>query len=348
VLFDEKDVELGRNFCNKLWNACRFRQMQGGKVQEEIVPALLTSDDKWILLKLDQAIREITTAFAEYRFNEATQTLYRFFWSEYCDWYVEASKAVLSPHHAPDNTKGTPPIHQSTNPPIQPDARRANTLAVIDFVLSHTLRLFHPFLPFITEELWHGMGYHADMPASQGGETIMFAPWPKPLDEDFRGHYGLDASHLDVVNAKYDLVTQGRNLRREGNIPSSKKVKFVFKPAKPLLPHDAEVLKLLLNAEALEVDPAYQPQKGTPTVHSELGDLYLPMEGLTDVAAEKVRLSKELDKINSEITKTEQKLSNPNFTSKAPPHVLQEHQQRLAEWQAKRDRVTKALEMLKG
>src|SRR4030095_297290 len=96
VLFDEKDVELGRNFCNKLWNACRFRQMQGGEVQGEISPQLLTTDAKWILLKLDQAIREISDAFAEYRFNEATQTLYRFFWSEYCDWFVEASKAILA------------------------------------------------------------------------------------------------------------------------------------------------------------------------------------------------------------------------------------------------------------
>ena len=353
VLFDDKDVELGRNFCNKLWNACRFRQMQGGEVQAEIEPSLLTGDDKWILLKLDQAIRDITAAFEAYRFNEATQTLYRFFWSEYCDWYVEASKAVLSrPVEASERqsvkAEDAPTLQRSNAPPSADDARRANTIAVIDFVLSHTLRLFHPFLPFITEELWHGMGYHADMPADQGGATIMFAPWPKPLDDDFRGHYGLDASHLDVVNAKYDLVTQGRNLRREGNIPSSKKVKFVFKPGKPLLPHDAEVLKLLLNAEALEVDPAHQPQKGTPTVHSELGDLYLPMEGLIDVAAEKVRLSKELDKINGEIIRTEQKLSNPNFTSKAPPQVLQEHQQRLAEWQAKRDRVTKALEVLQG
>jgi valyl-tRNA synthetase len=344
VLFDEKDVELGRNFCNKLWNACRFRQMQGGEVQAEIESGLLTGDDKWILLKLDQAIRDITAAFEGYRFNEATQTLYRFFWSEYCDWYVEASKAVLSTQHAALDM----PDQSLLTSAATAEARRANTLAVIDFVLSHTLRLFHPFLPFITEELWHGMGYHADMPAEQGGETIMFAPWPKPLDDDSRGHYGLDASCLDIVNAKYDLVTQGRNLRREGNIPSSKKVKFVFKPAEPLLPHDAEVLKLLLNAEALELDPSHQPQKGTPTVHSELGDLYLPMEGLIDVAAEKARLSKELDKINSEIIKTEQKLGNPNFTSKAPPHVLEEHQQRLAEWQAKRDRVQKALEALQG
>jgi valyl-tRNA synthetase len=98
ILFDEKNVELGRNFCNKLWNACRFRQMQGGatsQIQGEIDPALLTSDDKWILLKLDAAIREVTIALNEYKFSDATQALYRFFWSEYCDWYVEASKAVL-------------------------------------------------------------------------------------------------------------------------------------------------------------------------------------------------------------------------------------------------------------
>jgi len=347
VLFDEKDVELGRNFCNKLWNACRFRQMQGGEVQAEIEPRLLASDDKWILLKLDHAIREITAAFEGYRFNEATQTLYRFFWSEYCDWYVEASKATLSSGSNRGNEAPT-----ATTQPATPDAerenRRANTLAVLDFVLAHTLRLFHPFLPFITEELWHGMGYHEDMPEDQGGSTIMFAPWPKPLDEDVRGHYGLDACYLDMVNAKYDLVTQGRNLRREGNIPASKKVKFVFKPANQLLPHDAEVLKLLLNAEALEIDSNYQPKKGTPTVHSDLGDLYLPLEGLIDVAAEKARLAKEIKKHESEISKAAQKLSNPNFTSKAPPHVLQEHRQRLAEWQAKCERLKKALEMLHG
>jgi valyl-tRNA synthetase len=359
VLFDEKDVELGRNFCNKLWNACRFRQMQGGEVQAEIQPPLLTSDDKWILLKLDQAIREITAAFDGYRFNEAAQTLYRFFWSEYCDWYVEASKAVLSSAGSRGNEAPSPTVQHAPRTTGQADqclltsaatteSRRANTLAVIDFVLSHTLRLFHPFLPFITEELWHGMGYHEDMPESQGGSTIMYAPWPKPLDEDFRGYYGVDACYLDMVNAKYDLVTQGRNLRREGNIPASKKVKFVFKPANQLLPHDAEVLRLLLHAETLEIDAQHQPKKGTPTVHSDLGDLYLPLEGLIDVAAEKARLTKELEKIESEIARAGQKLDNPNFTSKAPPHVLQEHQQRLAEWQTKGDRVKKALESLRG
>src|SRR5207253_5770314 len=148
VLFDEKDVELGRNFCNKLWNACRFRQMQGGEVQSEIERTLLSADDKWILLKLDRAIREISAAFAEYRFNKATQTLYRFFWSEYCDWYVEASKAVLHKTGGPLNPEAVEKPEASTAQGLndsQRAARRTNTLAVIDFVLSNTLLLFHPF-----------------------------------------------------------------------------------------------------------------------------------------------------------------------------------------------------------
>ena len=325
VLFDEKDVELGRNFCNKLWNACRFRQMQGGEVQGEIDPSKLTSDDKWILLKLHLAIRELTDALANYKFNEATQTLYRFFWSEFCDWYLEASKAFL----------------QGTN-----EAKKASTLAVLDFVLSHTLRLFHPFLPFITEELWHGMGYNEDMPADQGGQSIMFAPWPKPFDAEMRDFYSLDDCYIEFVNAKYELVTLGRNLRREANIPSSKKVRFVFKPAESISPNDAAVLKALLNAEPFEVNPEYQPNKGTPVAHSKMGELFLPTEGLIDVAAEKARITKELDKIAAEIGKVEQKLANPAFVQNAPPHVLQEHQRRLADWKAKQQQLQRSLEAL--
>ncbi|HWD91036.1 MAG TPA: valine--tRNA ligase [Verrucomicrobiae bacterium] len=327
VLFDEKDVELGRNFCNKLWNACRFRQMQGGQVQEEINPQLLSSDDKWILLKLDAAILEITEALNSYNFSTAVQGLYRFFWNEYCDWYVEASKAVL---HGDDA------------------ARKANTLAVIDFILSHTLRLFHPFLPFITEELWHGMGYAEDMPDDQGGRTIMYARWPKPLDEDFKGHYGLDDCYLDMVNAKYDLVTQGRNLRRAGNISAGKKVKYIFKPVNFTPPNDLEVIKLLLNAEALEVNENYQAPKGTPAARTQLGEIFLPLEGYVDVAAEKVRLKKEEEKLQGDIEKTEQKLGNPNFVQKVPPQVLAEHQQRAIDLKAKLEHVLEALKALEG
>jgi len=325
VLFDEKDVELGRNFCNKLWNACRFRQMQGGEVQDEIEPKQLTADDRWILLKLDTAIREVSVALNEYKFSEATGALYRFFWSEYCDWYIEACKAVFFGTDA---------------------ARKATSLAVIDFALSHTLRLFHPFLPFITEELWHGMGYSADMPENQGGKTIMFAPWPLPLSDDEKDQLGLTPAAHEATETKYNLVTQGRNLRRIGNIQAGKKVKYVFNPAQALDPHDQEVVRLLLNAESLEINPGFQASKGTPSVNTPLGELFLPLEGHIDRAAEIARLTAEKQKIETEIVKVKQKLENPGFTQKVPPAVLQEHQQRLVDWQNKLAHVQSALDAL--
>jgi len=326
VLFDEKDVELGRNFCNKLWNACRFRQMQGGETETEINPSLLTSDDKWILLRLDQAIKEVGDALTTYNFATAVQALYRFFWSEYCDWYVEASKAAFFGSDA---------------------ALKANKLAVIDFVLGNTIRLFHPFLPFITEELWHGMGYSKELPENQGGKTIMFAAWPKPFSAEELEYFTLDDTADKIAAAKYELVGLGRNLRRELKLDPAKKLKFILKPAGELAASEVEVLKLLLNAEAVEVVAKdWTPAKGTPSASNALGEIFLPLEGLIDIGAEKTRLTKEAEKIQSEIVKVEEKLANPNFAQKVPAKVLDEHKQRLADWQAKLAQVKASLAAL--
>ncbi len=388
VLFDEKDVELGRNFCNKLWNACRFRQMVGtgesGKVkvesqaadtavpstfnlqpstpfevQGEINAALLSSDDRWILLRLDQAIREVSDALASYNFATAVQTLYRFFWSEYCDWYVEASKAAFNPpgssrgNEAPSSANAECGMRNAesnqsllTSAAIGSEALRANKVAVIDFVLSHLLRMFHPLLPFITEELWHGMGYSADMPEDQGGKTIMFAHWPKPLSDEEKEAWGLDDTVETFANAKFELVTQGRNLKTQFNIGAGKKGKFTLKPAGQLDPSEAEVLRLLLSAESLDLDPNYAPKKGTPTALTRLGELYLPLDGLVDTEAERARLTKKVEEYQAEIAKVEQKLANPNFTQKVPPAVLEEHKQRLADWQTKLAQTKAAIEAL--
>jgi valyl-tRNA synthetase len=334
ILFDEQNVELGRNFCNKLWNACRFRQMQGGEVQGEINPQLLTSDDKWILLKLDAAIREMNSAFAEYKFSDATATLYRFFWSEYCDWYVEASKAVL----------------QGTDA-----ARKTNTLAVIDFVLSHTLRLFHPFLPFITEEFWHGMGYATDMPENQGGKTIMFATWPKPFEEDFNQFYfGSDikklANEMARINERNALIAQARHLRNEHKIPQNQKVRFVlWHLVNPFTDFDMEIMRRFTNASSFEFTEQNAFKDRTPVSYVSFGGkLFMPTEGLIDIEAEKARLKKELEKIESEISKVEQKLNNPAFTQKVPATVLEEHKKRLVEWQNKLAHTKAALDALKG
>ena len=325
VLFDEKDVELGRNFANKLWNACRFRQMQGGESEGEIDPALLNSDDKWILLRLDQVIIEVTAAFETYRFTAATGALYRFFWSEFCDWYVESCKATFFGEDA---------------------ARKANVLAVFDFVMGHALRLFHPFLPFITEELWHGLGCSEGLPEEQGGKTIMSAHWPQAFGDDFKAHYGLEETVNDLIAAKHELVIGGRNLRTIGNIPFAKKVDYILKPAGELDPYEVEVIQSLLNAESLQVDKEYAPRKGTPAARSALGELYLPLDGLIDVEAEKVRLEGQLEKISKEIEKVSAKLNNPKFTECAPEDVLQEAKDRLAEWQQKEGQTRESIEYL--
>ena len=320
VLYDEQQVELARNFCNKLWNACRFRQMQAGPVEGEIERGSLTGDDKWILLRLDRAIAELTAALDNYKFNEAAQTLHRFFWSEFCDWYLEAAKASLA------------------------GSARDNTLAVLDFVLSNTLRLFHPFLPFITEELWQGMGYNAELPPGQGGDTIMRAHWPKAFDKDFLEHYGLDEASAKWVDDRNELVTQGRNLRRVAGVPSGKKTKFILAPRAEFSAHDVAVMKILLQAEELAVERDFQAPKGTPAARAEIGDLYLPWQGGGDAAAERARVAKELAKVQAEIDKAQQKLNNPSFTQKAPAAVLDEHRKRLADWEAKGAQLRQALD----
>jgi valyl-tRNA synthetase len=303
IRFDEKQIEEGRNFANKLWNATRFRQMHGGEVEGEINPALLSSDDKWILLRLDAAIRAVTKALDEYNFSEAAQALYRFFWSEYCDWYLEASKASLL------SGEGAAP-------------RKANTLAVTDFVLGYALRLFHPYLPFITEELWHGLGFNADLPDEQGAKTIQFARWPQPLGEDFKKHYGLSANDEKFAAAKYETVIAGRGLRRDFKIASNKRVVFVLKPTSVLAEEEASVLRMLLNAERLDLTPDYNPPKGTPTALTPLGELYLPLEGLIDLAAERERLGKEIARTEAELVTVRKKLANENFAANAPAAVV--------------------------
>jgi len=326
VLFDEKDVELGRNFCNKLWNACRFRQLHRDIPVQELQPDRLTSDDRWILHRVDEAIREINEAFEAYRFNEVTHTLYRVFWSEFCDWYLEAAKAPL----------------QSGDP-----QRKAATLAVIDWVLSRLLRLFHPFIPFITEELWHALGYGASLPEDRGRNSIMFAPWPEPLTEEERRRFGITDEVIRLAEAKYELVRRARNIRREFRIPVNRKLHFVLDPTVNLAPEELEILQLLLQADPLEVVRGYQPQRGTPTVLSDLGRLYLPVEGVIDPEAEKARLSKELEKLDREIEKLNKRLNDPNFLERAPAHVVNEHRNRLTEVTKRRNELQALIDSLK-
>ena len=176
----------------------------------------------------------------------------------------------------------------------------------------------------------------------------MFAHWPKPFDDDFKAHYALTASDDAFAAAKYEVVNHGRALRRDFNIASSKRVRFVLNPSAPVAPHDVDVLRILLNADPLDVTSDYQAPKGTPTALTPLGELYLPLEGLIDVSAERERLKKEIAKVEEELAKVRAKLANPNFAGKVPPAVLEEHRQRETAWAEKLAQLARMRDALAG
>jgi valyl-tRNA synthetase len=161
----------------------------------------------------------------------------------------------------------------------------------------------------------------------------MFAVWPKPLDADELAHFGILPEDEKTANDKYEAVNLGRGLKSTFNI--NKRVRFVLKPSQELPDHEIEVLRILLNAEPLDVDANYVPTKGTPSALTPLGTILLPLDGLIDVEAERARVSKEIAKVESELEKVTAKLADENFTSKVPQKVLDEHQQRKTDWQEK-------------
>ncbi|PYL08591.1 MAG: valine--tRNA ligase [Verrucomicrobia bacterium] len=330
IRFDEKQIEEGRNFATKLWNAARLRQMHRSLAPSEIferdsknfsVP--LTAEDKWILVRLDAAIRAISEALDEYRFSHAANTLYSFFWSEFCDWYLEASKAQID----------------STRP-----QRSATTVAVLDLIFSNALRLMHPFLPFLSEELWHGLGFEER--EQKRNPSILFAEWPEPFSEDFKQRFNLIPEAEQFGGFLHEVVEAGRTLRHDSNIASNKRIRFVFRPATTLTEDEVVTLKALLNAEPFElVSRDWKPDKETPAKPTRLGDIFL-IVGTLDKQAEQERLDHEIAKVEVELRRVEDKLQNKSFVDRAPAAVVEEHRQRqrdfierLAKLKAARERL---------
>jgi len=323
IRFDEKQIEEGRNFANKLWNAARFRQMHGESAPEVQLAGLkLSSYSLDILAKLQALVDNLNAAYKEYRFNEVAQLMYDFFWSEYCDGYVEAAKTEIF----------------SEDP-----AAKASALAVMDFVLSHFLRLLQPFMPHLAEELWSTLGFKAP---NHGSERLMYVAWP----ESATLLAGLDRERLALagscVSAVYDAVRLARNLRAEVRIPSNKKVRLFLKPQPEWVAEEIDTFARLVNAEAVTLNPDYQSARGEPCVLTPLGELYLPLEGLVDTAAERERLQKEIAKAEAELTTVHKKLANENFVQNAPAAVVEEHRRRETDWSEKLTQLRKMYQAL--
>ncbi len=291
IRFDEKQIEEGRNFCNKLWNSARFRSMQGElNASANPYQHSLTPFSQLLLEQLDQVIRTVSKALDQYEFSLAASTLYDFVWNDFCSNFIESAKADF---------------YNASSP------TREGTLATVDFTLSRVLRLLHPFAPFVTEELWLELGL--------GKSTIQFAEWPKSFLEQKPNPEAQKAQEV------YNAVSLGRALRGEFNLPSSQKFRFLLKPKIEIQDSVLEVFGLLLNASLLErIDTALAK---TPVAFTTLGDLYLPLEGILDPEKESQRLEKELQKVMKDLEITQKKLDDPHMLSKAPAEKIAEWKQ---------------------
>ncbi len=328
IRFQEDRIESGKNFCNKLWNACRFRQMSGPAgdnsklttIVARLDPARFDADDHAILDRLLATSREVNRCFYEFEFSAAAQALYGFFWNDFCDWYVEVSKAKLQ----------------------EPDTK-ANCLAIQDLVLRQTLLLLHPIIPFITEELWSLLGYGA--PGTFIEETRIENA--SHLASTSLAHgLVLDPAAIASVERLKNFALQARVLKAEHNVASRRDTSFfVTTTDADWAVLSANLSKLLRMAGAATVVRREQVD-GAPAAVTQLGTLYLDLASTVDVGAEKVRLQKEVDALARHIAGTEARLSNKAFTDKAPPAVIEGARKQLAEQQAKHAEFERLLKSL--
>ncbi|MGF1449741.1 MAG: valine--tRNA ligase [Opitutales bacterium] len=328
VLFSEDRVQLGRNFCNKLWNACRFRQMSGPVENNASLDAILSrleperfdADDHALLARLVEAQDAFARQFAQFEFHALTQTLYELFWADFCDWYVEVSKAKLAD-----------------------DALRANCLALQDLCLRQVLLWLHPLTPFITEELAHRLGF-----VEAGAFIQNLNPGDGAALKSRLEARGIQISTTAAAEsaALRDLVSRGRALKAQYNLAAKRDVSFQIQSdatQQTLLDKNRDKLLRLIGAETLA------PANGTkdlPAAVTALGTLYLDLASAVDTAAEIERLTREQAKLDKGIASGSAKLSNEKFLAKAPPEVVAQARESLEALQAKRDEVERLLKAL--
>ena len=310
-------VEGYRNFATKLWNAARFAEMNACAGYDGFDPSKATQTlNRWIAHETARASREVTEAIEAYRFNEAASAVYRFVWNIYCDWYLELAKPVLT---GPDGPA------------------KAETQAMVAWARDEILKLLHPFMPFITEELW------AVAATSKRDTILTLAQWPT--------HRGLQDDKAEAeIGWVVDLVTAVRSLRAEMNIPPSTLTPLVLvnvpKEARERAERWTDVVKRL--ARLSEISFATEMPQGAVQLLVRGEVAALPLKGVIDFDAERARLQKEITKAEADIKRVDAKLGNADFMARAPEEVVEEQRERRDEAEARRVKNAEALERLKG
>jgi len=319
VRFDENQIKEGRNFANKLWNAARFREMQGASAgSKPLSQHKLSPYSVAVLVAFDAMHAGYRRALDDFHFHEACTLLYDFFWSTYCDWYVEASKAELAAGgESADGVR-----------------------AVMDHILSGYLRLLHPFMPHITEELWSRLGY-----AKGSGRDAMILFAAPPADDSLPEVSAEEkARAANAVQAVYDAVRNVRVLRAEFKVPTNQECVAYLAPDAAFKDLDLSVFRSLAKASRIEDLGASGPSKKMPHVLTPLGEVFLELE--IDVDAEKARLRSEMTKVDAEIAKVEAKLGDASFVQGAPAEVIENFKKRGDEWRAKKAKLESAVAAL--
>ena len=306
--FDEVSVEEGRNFANKLYNACRLRQMGGEPFQ--LLESLTAARPYHlnVMAKLDELAVDLERLYGDYRFGEIAHRLYEFLWNDFCDKFLEAVKLDLR-----DSAEA---------------GAKALSLGVFDAVMARYLQLLSPYMPHVTEELSARMDYVAK------GEFLMQKLLPS---EPLLVAFSLEeiASAQAIAGEIYESAGRMRNLKAEYKVGQRKDVRFVIKAAPDWLGGELKVLALLVGAEEITINSSYEPPKGTPAAVTGVGEVYLPLEGLIDVETERARLIKEISATELEVTKCAGKLGNASFVDRAPPEVVEQEKARMEDWKVK-------------
>lgn len=319
LTFQWSKVEANWNFANKIWNASRFviMNLNGFMISDMDLSGDKSVADRWILTRLNATIEKVTALYESYDFGEAGHYLYQFIWDDFCDWYIEMAKLPLY---------------------SEAEAAKQTTKSVLTFVLDKILKLLHPIMPFVTEEIWQHLPHE--------GETIMRSSWPKTAGE---WNDPAAEKHMTILQ---NVIRSVRNIRSEMNVAPKKPIEIRIKAETEelteILTENKFYLEKFCNPSSLQVGTEIQvPEKAVSSVVTG-ADIYLPLAGLINIEDETNRLEKELEKMNAEVARVHKKLSNPHFVNKAPEPVVNKEREKEKDYLQKRDKIQARIAELKA
>ena len=318
VRYSTDKMDAAWNFINKIWNASRYALMNVGDLTADQVDITgeKTLADKWILTRLNQTIGKVTELFEKFEFGEAGRLLYRFIWDDFCDWYIEMSKETL----AGDD-----------------EAAKLTTRSILVYVLDNTLRLLHPIMPFVTEEIWQSVPHV--------GESLVVATYPTVHPEQ------MDEKAAEEMEILMDFIRSVRTVRNEMNTPLSKPINIIAKVSDAahyaILKENESYIARFSNPEEFVYGEDVEAPSDAVTSVITGAEIYLPLAGLINIEDEIARLEKEAEKLQQEVDRVEKKLSNEKFVAKAPAAVVEAERAKGADYQAQREAVLERIATLK-